>query len=98
MATSSGHIMCAKQPSDCFSADLAGSQPIFRCATVTLADVCCSERSFEMRGWGHEEESHPYGYAPDDAYNGPQDLDHRLRWIRCLNGKCIQETNDGEQA
>ncbi len=31
-------------------------------------------------------------------YNTPHNLDHRLRWIRCLNGKRIQETNDGEQA
>lgn len=31
-------------------------------------------------------------------YNTPQKLDQGLRWIRCLNGKSIQETNDGEQA
>ena len=31
-------------------------------------------------------------------YNTPQNLDQGLRWIRCLNGKSIQETNDGEQA
>jgi hypothetical protein len=32
------------------------------------------------------------------TYNTPQNLDQGLRWIRCLNGKSIQETNDGEQA
>jgi hypothetical protein len=32
------------------------------------------------------------------VYNTPQNLDQGLRWIRCLNGKSIQETNDGEQA
>jgi len=31
-------------------------------------------------------------------YNTPENLDQGLRWIRCLNGKSIQETNDGEQA
>jgi hypothetical protein len=31
-------------------------------------------------------------------YNTPQKLDQGLRWIRCLKGKSIQETNDGEQA
>jgi hypothetical protein len=31
------------------------------------------------------------------AYNTPQTLDQRLRWIRCLSTRIIQETNDGEQ-
>lgn len=34
----------------------------------------------------------------DLKYNTPGHLNHRLRWIRCLKGKGIQETNDGEQA
>jgi hypothetical protein len=32
------------------------------------------------------------------TYNTPQNLDQRLRWIRCLSARRIQETNDGEQA
>ena len=48
-----------------------------------------------------------FGQIPDmvqfidemvEIYNTPQKLDQGLRWIRCLNGKSIQETNDGEQA
>jgi len=35
---------------------------------------------------------------PPTVYNTPENLDQGLRWIRCLNGKSIQETNDGEQA
>jgi hypothetical protein len=36
--------------------------------------------------------------AVDVEYNTPQNLDQRLRWIRCLSTRRIQETNDGEQA
>jgi len=42
---------------------------------------------------------HNYGSSPRLVnYNTPQNLDQRLRWIRCLSARRIQETNDGEQA
>jgi three-Cys-motif partner protein len=42
----------------------------------------------------------PYGLHLkwEVVYNTPQNLDQRLRWIRCLSTRRIQETNDGEQA
>jgi hypothetical protein len=69
--------------------DVKKSDTIFLDAEINTSPIRDS--------FGPENELEPDPYY-SLLYNTPQNLDQRLRWIRCLSTRRIQETNDGEQA